>query len=390
MKFFRYLALLIGLAVIPTAVIAGTGYYPAGGGGGSVTFPITAAQGGTGANNTATTGTVLRGNGTNFVTSTATYPDTVSVYSLLYATGTNTIGQLLHDSTAGRFVMSNGSGGVTYSQMALPYSTSGTGTFLRTSGANNVLESTYSLPSTAGTSGNVLTSNGTNFVSQAPSAPALTSSPTYGVQQLVVPAIATSTSYAQIGLATTITYTDSNNAGGTSLYGINLTGSGTTPASASFTTTTDFCHTNPLVNGPIVKVRCRPATVGVSSWRTVVGISDAPATSLGADDPTVNQAVFRHRNGDTNWFTITNDNSGGGQIIDTGIAYVSGNVVELTVDATTNTAVKFYINGTLASTHNATNPPGGNLGYGLIAGSRALTGVSGVSFDGSTISVIQP
>lgn len=43
--------------------------------------------------NAAATGTILRGNGTNFVPSTTTYPDTVTANQVLFATATNVVGQ---------------------------------------------------------------------------------------------------------------------------------------------------------------------------------------------------------------------------------------------------------------------------------------------------------
>lgn len=45
-------------------------------------------------NNAATTGTILRGNGTNYIASTATYPNTVTANRLLYASATNAISDL--------------------------------------------------------------------------------------------------------------------------------------------------------------------------------------------------------------------------------------------------------------------------------------------------------
>jgi hypothetical protein len=44
-------------------------------------------------NNAATSGTILRADGTNYVASTATYPNTTTSTRVLYSTGTNTIGE---------------------------------------------------------------------------------------------------------------------------------------------------------------------------------------------------------------------------------------------------------------------------------------------------------
>ena len=79
--------------------------------------PLPITSGGTGANNVATSGTLLRGNGTEFVPTTATYPATAG--------------------TSGKILQSNGT---------------------------NYVESTSTYPSTGSTSGNVLSYDGTNFV----------------------------------------------------------------------------------------------------------------------------------------------------------------------------------------------------------------------------------
>lgn len=87
---------------------------------------LTSAEGGTGSSNTATSGKVLIGDGTNFISSTPTFPN----------------------------------------------SATGTGKILRADGTNWVA-TTATFPDTAGTSGNVLTSNGTNWASTAPAAAGL-------------------------------------------------------------------------------------------------------------------------------------------------------------------------------------------------------------------------
>lgn len=71
--------------------------------------PLTSANGGTGANNTATSGTILRGNGTNFVTSTNTFPNTATTGDILIATGTNVIGSLA-DVAVNQVLVSGGVG----------------------------------------------------------------------------------------------------------------------------------------------------------------------------------------------------------------------------------------------------------------------------------------
>jgi hypothetical protein len=65
----------------------------------TATFPATAGV----------TGTILRSNGTNWVASTDTFPDTVVAGSILLATATNVVGQL-SDVATGQVLMSGGVG----------------------------------------------------------------------------------------------------------------------------------------------------------------------------------------------------------------------------------------------------------------------------------------
>lgn len=83
---------------------------------------VTPAFGGTGANNTATSGKILIGNGTNFVSSTPTFPNA--------------------SATSGKIIKSDGTNWTASTE-------------------------TYAAPST---SGNVMTSDGTNWTSAAPAA----------------------------------------------------------------------------------------------------------------------------------------------------------------------------------------------------------------------------
>lgn len=72
------------------------------------TGQLSSARGGTGANNTATSGTILRGNGTNFVPTTATYPTSTTSQQLIYSTAANTIGELTTANS--KFPATNSSG----------------------------------------------------------------------------------------------------------------------------------------------------------------------------------------------------------------------------------------------------------------------------------------
>jgi hypothetical protein len=66
------------------------------------------AKGGTGANNAATTGTMLRGNGTTFVPSTTTYPDTNAINTIQYASATNVMASIAAANNGA--LITNGSG----------------------------------------------------------------------------------------------------------------------------------------------------------------------------------------------------------------------------------------------------------------------------------------
>jgi len=76
-----------------------TGYF-----GTSVISPLFNATTGFQIGGAATTGTILRGNGTNYVASTMTYPDTITSGYIPYATGANALGssaELTYGATAG-------------------------------------------------------------------------------------------------------------------------------------------------------------------------------------------------------------------------------------------------------------------------------------------------
>jgi len=79
---------------------------------GSLTLgsPLATTSGGTGASNSAaTTGTILRSNGTGFVPTTATYPNSTTINQILYSSASNTIGGL---ATANSAILNTTSGGV--------------------------------------------------------------------------------------------------------------------------------------------------------------------------------------------------------------------------------------------------------------------------------------
>jgi hypothetical protein len=197
-------------------VTAGTGLTGGGGAGlgGSVSLslstPVSVANGGTGENNAATSGTILVGNGTGFVPTTSTYPSTNAINTLLYASSANVMaalatansGVLVTSSTGVPSILAAGTAGAllqagttnAWTTATYPGSSGGSGKILYDNGTN-FIESTPTFPASAsatsrkiivsdgtnwnastetwavpGTSGNVLTSDGTNWTSASPAA----------------------------------------------------------------------------------------------------------------------------------------------------------------------------------------------------------------------------
>lgn len=143
----------------------------------TATYPATATG----------TGTLLRADGTNWVATTSTYPNTNAVSTLLYASASNVMsalatgndGVLITSHTgvpsilagpgaAGKVLQSNTILPPSYSTPTYPSASGTSRTILVSDGTNNVYSTeTWAVP---GTSGNVLTSNGTNWTSAAPAA----------------------------------------------------------------------------------------------------------------------------------------------------------------------------------------------------------------------------
>lgn len=127
---------------------------------------ITSAFGGTGANNTATSGTILRGNGTNWVTSAVQFPNTAANNKVLVGNGTNWVESTPTfpnaSATALKWTRSDGTNWIA-SSSTLAEGAVTTGKFLQTDGTNWVA-SPYTLPGSSGaTAGKVLASDGTNY-----------------------------------------------------------------------------------------------------------------------------------------------------------------------------------------------------------------------------------
>jgi len=95
-------------------------------------------------------GRILAANGTNWVTSTVTFP----------------VGSA---GSAGKIIQSNGTNWVE-SASTFPYVSTTLGKFIQSDGTNWI-ESTPTLPTTAGTSGKILISDGTNWISSTPTFP---------------------------------------------------------------------------------------------------------------------------------------------------------------------------------------------------------------------------
>lgn len=102
-------------------------------------------------------GTILRSDGSNWVATTSTYPNTNAINTLLYASAANTMSAL---ATANNGLLVTGSTGVP-SILAGP---GATGRILQSNAAAAPSFSTATYPSTGGTADTLLRSDGTNWV----------------------------------------------------------------------------------------------------------------------------------------------------------------------------------------------------------------------------------
>lgn len=130
------------------------------------------------------TGTLLRADGTNWVATTSTYPNTNAVSTLLYASSANVMSALatansgvlvtsgsgvpsiLAAGTTGQIFQASSAGTPGWSTATYP-ATAGTARTILVSNATNFVNTTETY-ATPGTSGNVMTSDGTNWTSAAP------------------------------------------------------------------------------------------------------------------------------------------------------------------------------------------------------------------------------
>ena len=113
----------------------------------TATFPLTAGA----------TNTIIISNGTNWITSTATYLNTLTANEILFASSSNTLGQIT--TSAGGVLVTNAS-----SVPSLLANPSSTGNMLQSVSGDSSAWSTATYPSVATGTGTMLRANGTNWV----------------------------------------------------------------------------------------------------------------------------------------------------------------------------------------------------------------------------------
>ena len=123
----------------------------------TATFPATATS----------AGTILRADGTNWVASTSTYPNTNAVSTLLYASASNVMSAL---STANNGLLVTSNSGVP----SILAGSGTTGQILQSNAAAAPSFSTATYPSTATGTGTILRANGTNWAATTATYPTTT------------------------------------------------------------------------------------------------------------------------------------------------------------------------------------------------------------------------
>lgn len=100
-------------------------------------------------------------------------------------------------------------------------------------------------------------------------------------------------------------------------------------------------------------------TNAVRYWCGLIG--STTTTTWGSDDPTGNLAAFRYSSaaGDTTWKCVSNDNSGGGLVVDSGVA-ANTSPVSLSVIFVPGASATFYINNVAVCTNVANLPAAGS------------------------------
>lgn len=84
----------------------------------------------------AATGTILRGNGTNFVATTNTFPNTANAGDILTATGSNVIGVVAATATANKMLLSAANATSVWSTPTIPNTSGTAGQYYRSDGTN--------------------------------------------------------------------------------------------------------------------------------------------------------------------------------------------------------------------------------------------------------------
>lgn len=121
-----------------------------------------------------TSGKVIIGDGTNYVESTPTFPNSsATALKVIRSDGTNWIASTATfsdtPSTAGKVLVSDGTNWIT-STPTFPNSSATAGKFIRSDGTNWIA-STPTLPTTGGSAGNFLRSDGTNWLNSTATIP---------------------------------------------------------------------------------------------------------------------------------------------------------------------------------------------------------------------------
>jgi hypothetical protein len=115
-------------------------------------------------NSASGTGTILRADGTNWVATTTTYPNTNAISTLLYASAANVMSAL---ATANNGLLVTSATGVP----SILAGSGATGNMLLSNAAAAPSFSTSTIPSSSGTANHFLTSDGTNYVLSTPTFP---------------------------------------------------------------------------------------------------------------------------------------------------------------------------------------------------------------------------
>lgn len=251
-------------------------------------------------NTSATAGKVIISDGTNYVASTPTFPNaSATALKHIKSDGTNWVATTatISDSpgTAGKVMVSDGTNWAT-STPTFPNASATSGKFIRSDGTNWVA-STPTLPTSAGTSGKVLQSDGTNYVESTPTYPSAS-----GTAGKVVRSDGTNNVYSTYTIpdtysqgdilyasaANTLTALAKNTSATRALCN---TGTSNNPAWCQIDVTSGITGIQPLANGGTNSADYTTATATYTNKRItkrVVALSDATSFTLSADTADMN------------------------------------------------------------------------------------------------------